>query len=447
MLAIAIPLILSNSSWSIQSFINRIFLSWHSPVSLAAAMPASMLNYSIMSIFGQTAAYVSTFTAQYHGSGQDSRAGKMIWQAFIIAIIGALINFALIPASPSIFRWIGHDLPVCNAEIDFFRILCLGAFPSVAASAMSGMLSGLGKTRIVMWIALFAVMINIAGDYLLIFGNLGFPALGIAGAGWSSVIAHAFQACAFVCIVLSPSFRRKYGTGDFKPDLTLFKNLIRYGLPSGAQVFIDITAFTIFILLVGRLGMDQLAATNVAININMLAFLPMIGLGIAVSVLVGQALGRDDAALAKYSVKSAFTLTIVYMILVALLFLIFPGVFLAPFRPDNDPAAYERISKISVILLRFVAVYTLFDAFNIIFSSAIKGAGDTKFVMYMILCLSLSVMVIPIYLSVTWLNASVYVCWTFLSLYAIVLGISFYLRYRKGKWQNMRVISIRKTAV
>ena len=99
-----------------------------------------------------------------------------------------------------------------------------------------------------------------------------------------------------------------------------------------------------------------------------------------------------------------------------------------------------NIKNIAHILLRFIAVYTLFDALNIIFSSAIKGAGDTRFVMYMILALSITFFITPLYAAITWFNASIYVCWAIASIYVALLGISFYLRYRHGKWQNMRVI-------
>jgi multidrug resistance protein, MATE family len=439
-LVLAIPLILSTGSTSVHAFISRIFLTWHSPVSLAASMPAGMFNFAIMSIFINTAGYAGTFVAQYYGAGQHHKIGPILWQAGIVALIGAAINIALVPLAPGIFNWVGHDPAVRDSEIIYFQVLCVSAFPSIMASAFSGMLSGLGKTRIIMWIMLSSTLVNILGDYVLIFGNWNFPALGIAGAGWASVIAFCFQITAFSFIIFSSPFRKKYKTSKIKPNFVLFSRLIRFGLPSGVQFFIDMAGFTAFILLVGRLGRDQLAATNLAININMLAFMPMIGIGITISVLVAQALGRNKPDLAKYSVRSAFDLTFLYMVIIAFLFIAVPGVFLAPFQTKSDPASFINIKNIAHILLRFIAVYTLFDALNIIFSSAIKGAGDTRFVMYMILALSISIFIIPLYTAITWFNASIYVCWAIASVYVALLGIAFYLRYRHGKWQNMRVI-------
>ncbi len=218
--------------------------------------------------------------------------------------------------------------------------------------------------------------------------------------------------------------------------------MLKFGLPSGVQFFIDMAGFTGFILLVGRLGRNELAASNLAFNVNTIAFMPMIGIGITVSVLVGQALGRNDPRLARASVRSAFTLTALYMITVAVLFIAVPRLFLLPFAAASDPAQFRAIADLAVTLLRFVALYTLFDAGNIIFSSAIKGAGDTRFVMWMILCLSLGILVVPSFIAITWLSAGVYACWALASAYVICLAIAFFLRYRKGKWERMRVIEM-----
>ncbi len=325
-LVMAIPLILSTGSWSLQGFINRMFLVWHSPESLAAAMPAGMVNYAILSIFIATAGYVSTFVAQYHGAGQDGRVGGVLWQSVPIALFAGLVNLALIPAAPVFFRWVGHVPAVQAEEVTLFRILCIGALPVVMASAFSGMLSGLGRTRPVMVVTLAATGINVLLDYLLIFGRAGLPEMGIAGAGWASVTAGCVQLIAYAAIVFGARYRRPYRTLNWRPDRAAFWALLRFGLPSGVQFFIDMAGFTGFILLVGRLGRNELAATNLAFNVNTIAFMPMIGIGITVSVLVGQALGRNDPELARASVRSAFDMTLIYMGTVAALFFLVPGV-------------------------------------------------------------------------------------------------------------------------
>ena len=113
-----------------------MFLTWHSSDSVAASMPAGMLNFAIMSMFMNTAGYVSTFVAQYHGAGQDERVGRVMWQALSIAVIGAVINLSLVPGAPVFFRWVGHDPAVQIEEVAFFTVLCLGVFPAVMSTAL-----------------------------------------------------------------------------------------------------------------------------------------------------------------------------------------------------------------------------------------------------------------------------------------------------------------------
>ncbi len=215
---------------------------------------------------------------------------------------------------------------------------------------------------------------------------------------------------------------------------------MHFGFPSGFQFFLDMIGFSIFLLLLGRLGTINLAATNIAFNINTLAFMPMIGFGIAVSILVGQSIGKNRPDLAERSTYSGFHLTFIYMSTIALLYVVIPDVFLKPFATKSDPQTFEQILQIARVLLRFVAVYSIFDTLNIIFASAIKGAGDTRFVVRMIVILSLFLLVIPTYIALVIFHKDIYTAWIIASLYFSVLAIAFLLRFLQGKWKTMRVI-------
>ena len=132
------------------------------------------------------------------------------------------------------------------------------------------------------------------------------PELGIRGAAWATVFSHLLGAVLFLILIFRGKFRRKYHTlRAWRFEIGLFRRLMRFGLPNGLQVFLEVLSFSLFILLVGRLGEVPLAATNLAFNINTLAFLPMLGLGIAVSTLVGRYLGQNRAELAERSTYSA----------------------------------------------------------------------------------------------------------------------------------------------
>jgi len=440
-LTIAIPLILSTGAWSIQHFVDRMFLSWYSVETIAAAMPAGILNFSIMSLFIGTATYVSTFVAQYYGAGRYHRIGPALWQGVYVSIIGGLVLLLIMPFARPIFSLVGHDSLVQRHEIVYFQILCLGGAPFIASSAISGFFAGMGRPWPVMWVNTSSTAVNLIMDYALIFGRWGFPELGIKGAGLATVLSGVFSFLVYAFLCASKANNRTYHTlKGWRPEKNLFLRLVRFGLPSGVQFFLEMMGFTIFILLVGRMGITSLAATNIAFNINTIAFMPMIGCGIAVSVLVGQYLGKERPELAQRSVYSGFHMTFVYMSTIAAAYVLTPDIFLAPFAAKADPQGFAEIYGMSVILLRFVALYSVFDTMNMIFASAIKGAGDTRFVMYAIMILTAFVLIIPTYLAIVILGYGLMVSWTFASAYVIILGFTFYFRFLGGKWKTMRVI-------
>jgi len=343
-----------------------------------------------------TAGYVSTFVAQYYGSGRYERIGPILWQGLYVAMIGGIIHLVPVPLAGPIFRFVGHEPLVQQDEITYFQVLCLGAAPAIASSSMSGFFGGRGKTWPIMWVSILATAVNLVADYALIFGKWGLPELGIKGAGIATVISACFSFLVYLILLFHPRHERRYHTlRGWRFESSLFLQLMHFGFPSGAQFFLDMAGFTAFILLVGRLGITQLAATNIAFNINTLAFMPMIGFGMAVSALVGQYLEKNRPDLAERSVYSSFHLTFLYMASIAAAYVLVPDVFVSPFSSQADPAFFIPIRRIAPILLRFVAVYSLFDTLNIIFSSAIKGAGDTRFVMFMIAIVTSVGLVIP----------------------------------------------------
>jgi MATE family multidrug resistance protein len=447
-LGIALPLIVSTGTWSVQHFVDRMFLTWYSPEAIAAAMPAGILSFTITCIFIGSASYVGTFVAQYYGAKQYERCGPSLWQGIYIALIGGVVMVMLIPLAGLLFRSIGHAPEIQECERVYFKILCLGAAPVIASSAVSAFLSGLGRTRPVMWVNIFVTLVNLILDWLLIFGHWGLPEMGIAGAGIATVSALCFNILVYFILISHSSYSKKYATiKGWRFDRQLFARLVRFGFPSGVHFFIDIAGFTVFILLIGRLGIVSLAATNIAFNISTLAFMPMIGMGIAISVLVGKRLGENRPEVAERATYSTFHLTFVYMTIIALFYVVWPDLFMAPFAAQSDSTQFAPIRELTVVLLRFVALYSIFDAMNIIFASAIKGAGDTRFVMSTIVALSISVLILPSYAAIVYLSMGIYGGWAFVTAYIIVLGTVFFFRFLGGKWKSMRVIEPGAVAV
>ena len=440
-LKIAFPLIMSTGAWSIQHFIDRMFLSWYSPEAIAASMPAGILNFTILSLFIGTASYVNTFVAQYNGAKQYSRIGASVWQGFYFSFFALATMLVFMQFADRIFQLAGHAPEVQELESQYFTIICAGGLFPVASAALSGFFSGRGSTWTVMWVNITATVTNIIFDYLLIFGNFGFPHLGIRGAAIATVFSGFVSFSLFFYLMLRPAFRQKYGTWvGRKFDRDLFRRLVNFGFPNGVQYFLEMMAFTMFIFLVGRIGKIELAATNISFNINMLAFMPMLGAGIGISVLVGNRLGENNPKLAERSAWSASHITFLYMTTISVFYLLTPNLFLKPFGLQAETESFQQIRDYGVILLRFIAFYSIFDAMNIVFSSAVKGAGDTKFVMRVSIIFSWIVMVVPTFLAVIVFNSGLFVVWTFATAYIILISFIFLFRFLGGKWKSMRVI-------
>ena len=425
-----------------------MFLSWHSPDALAAAMPASILSFTLISIFMGTAGYSNTFIAQYMGAKRPWRVGPSMWQGIYIALLGGMVIAMLSFAARPIFEFIGHDPSVRRLEIDYWRILTIGSIFPLLKMTVSSFFSGRGRTYPIMWANFASTLINIALNYCLIFGNLGCPSMGIIGAGISTVISEMCGLIILASLIFRPKHELLFKTiSGFPIDKELLLRLLRYGAPNGIQFFLDIAAFSAFILIVGRIGASQLAATNIALNISMLGFMPMIGLGITVSVLVGQSLGSNRPDMADRSTISALQMSTVYMSSLAILFLALPDIFIYPFSAGADPFEFEMIRSHAIVAVRFVGAWSLFDSVGIITSACLKGAGDTSYVMKTIAILSLILLVLPTYLAVEVLSLDLTTAWTIGIFYIVALGAAYGTRFRGGKWKSMRVIEREQSSI
>jgi len=440
-LIVAFPLILSSGSWALQNFVDRMFLSWYSSDAIAAAMPAGILNFTLMSFFIGTAGYVTTFVAHYYGAKRPDRIGAVVWQGVYLSVTGGIIIMLTMPFADLFFSSVGHPAGVARCEAQYYFWLCLGAVPAITASALSGFFSGLGRTWPVMWINMTQTAINLIGDYILIFGHFGFPEMGIRGAAIATSLSAFFSCTMFSILIFTGKNNDKYRTRDnWRFNRKLIMRIIRFGVPSGTQFCLDTAGFAAFLIFVGSLGSIPLAASNISFSINTLAFMPMIGVGIAVSILVGQNMGAGNTRSAAYAAWSGYHITFIYMLLIAVMYMAAPRVLLGPFLSAGSYESAGEIMNVAAVLLRFVAVYTIFDSMNVIFGSALKGAGDTKFVMITNVLLTSCVLVIPSFIMIRYFNVSIFSAWFVAAAYISILGLIFLLRFMSGRWKTMRVI-------
>ena len=439
-LAISIPLILSTASMSIQRFVDRVFLSHYSQEALAAVTPAGLATFTVMCLFLGTASYTTTFVAQYTGAGEPKRAGAAVWQAVYFSLFSMILLWTLYPFAPALFKLLGHSPAIRELEITYFQVLILGAGIPVISSSLAGFFAGKGETKIVMWANILTTITNIILDYGLIFGNFGFPELGIKGAAIATVISSGVALCLYLIIFLSRKNDQKNATRTARFNPELFKRLMRYGFPSGLQFFFDLLGFTTFVILVGRIGEIELIASNIAFSINLLSFMPMMGFSIGTSSLVGQALGMNKPSMAEKSTMSALHLTMTYMAVIAFIFVFFPDPLLNLFRPDNSGENFGMVIHTSRVLLKFAAAFCLFDTFFLVLVAALKGAGDTQYIMKSMIFFSCVLLIIPSYIVVEVLHLGLYSAWSVITFYICFLGMYFLRRYRKGLWKTMRVI-------
>jgi len=441
-LKIAVPLIISTGAWALQNFINRIFLAWHSQDAYAASLPAGLLNFTIISIFMGTITYIDVFISQYNGNKSYDKIGSAMWQSIYLGFAAAVMMFVISLFSHPIFNLFGHSPEVVVEEIKYFRILCWGTLPLFVSYGLTGFFAGREKTAVVLLVNVIGIIINTIADYILIFGKLGFPALGIEGAAISSILSSIVMVLAFSLLIAGNKQHKIYRMGNLKPDFNFMKRLFRFGFPNGVQFFFDMAAFTFFVIIMGSLGKEIQSATNIVMNINQLIFMPLVGCAITTSIMVGTYLGANKPELAQKSVKTALKAVYFYIVIVLALIVIVPNLFISPFAGGAEKDLVKQIYPLIVECLRFVAIYTLFDPSNVIFSAAIKGAGDTAFVMKALGSLAIFLAGIPIYLAVRVFNFGFFTGWTIFVVYVISLALVFFLRYRSGKWKKMRVIEM-----
>ncbi len=446
-LTISMPLVLSMMSNTVMAFTDRLFLGWYSITAISAAMPAFMAVFVFQSFFMGVGEYLNVFVAQYTGSGQSRKVGAIIWQGIYFALAAWVMMACLYFAAPFIFSLAGHPAAVREQEMIYFRILSMGSGFVLLAVSLSGFYSGRGLTRVLMFVHMTGALVNIPLDYVLINGlRMGdtvlVPEMGIAGAAYATVFGGMLIAVILSILVFRKKNEQCFALrSDWRLRPRLFGRFFKFGLPSGLQFCLDILAVACFAFMVGRLGEYELAATNIVFSLHTVIFLPMVGMHVGVSVLTGQAIGRERPQEARLVARSALELTLLYVVVIGIFFMIFPDHLVLLFKTkDWTVDQFAPILSMGIVLLRFLVFFTLFDALTMIYAGVLKGAGDIFYVMRVIGVCAICVLALPSWIGVSFLGFGVYAAWTVLTVYACSLGLWFYWRFRQGGWMDKSVI-------
>jgi MATE family multidrug resistance protein len=438
-LRLAVPLIITSAFFTVQNFCDRMFLAWYSPAALQAAVPAGILFFTLVCGFMSTAAFANSLVAQYYGSGDLRSCSRSVAQAILLALASFPLILLLIPAGRWMLSLSGHAPDVMAAEKTYLTILLAGGLFLPLSSAVGSFFSGRGLTKVIMLCALLGTGVNLVLNWLLIFGEGPFPEMGIAGAAVASVISGFVSPLIMLGLYFSKKNDRLYNTRRlFYFDAPLFRRLLKFGIPSGVHMALDIGAFSLFVLLVGRLGDTALMAANIALSVNMIAFMPSVGIGQATGTLVGQHLGRRDLDGARKAGWRAVHVGWFYTVFAALTFILMPEVYIRLFARGDVP--FDGIFHLTRILLLFASGWGLMDSTNLILSGALRGAGDTHFVMWYETSMAWLFFAAGELLIVPVLKLGVIAAWAWALVYICLLAVGMIARFRCKRWQKIELI-------
>lgn len=443
LLALALPMVLSRATQAVITFCDVLMVAHLGPPAIAASSTGGFNVFLFMILPMGTVFIVQSFVAQLVGAGDRDATPRYAWYGLLIAGIAGVIGLALIPAIEPLLELAEFGPAVREQMASYMTIRLLAVAAVVGVEVIGNWYGGLGNTWMALVASVIAMTANLIGNWLLIDGNLGAPALGVAGAATASVIgsvlAFAFLLVAFwrrwgMAIGGAPAPARGHG----RLSLRELGRVVRFGLPNGLNWFGEFAAFQLFVNAVfATLGDETLAALNVVIAINSVAFMPAFGLASAGAILAGQAIGRGDKDAVWPQVKVTIGVAAVWMCTIGVGYLVFPADLLRLFDSAHATPAFLAVG---VTMLLISAAWQLFDAIGITLSETLRAAGDTTWTAAARLVLGWLVFVPGAYLVVeVWGGGPVGAMLCLVGYLAILAGMFAY-RFWTGRWRDIELI-------
>ena len=431
---IAYPAVLTMISQTVMSFTDAVMVGRLGAVELAGVGLAGTLVWGLYSFFNGLVNGVNTFVAQDYGAKRYRDIGPMTWQGVYFALLSGIILLVLSSHSSDFFRLLGPDENVQSVGSAYLKIRMRGGLFIILWMCFSAFMRGLGDTRTPLKITVVANVINIFGDYVLIFGKFGFPKLGTEGAAIATIFANGVGAVIFFMIFLSRRNAAEYGTrSGWRPRLQSMRRLSVVGGPIGLQWLLDMGSFIFFSALIGRIGTVELAASEATIRLLSLSFMPVYGVSIAATTLVGQYIGSEELHFAVKSGNSALRLGFLYTIFIALVFIAIPDRLVSVINSNPD------VIRIGAKIIRLVAVFQVFDGLGIVSNGCLRGAGDTRWAMYIGVGYAWLLFVPLAYIAGFVLKGGALGAWAGATIYIIALGLTFFFRFRSGRWRAIKI--------
>jgi MATE family multidrug resistance protein len=431
--ALALPLVLSQLSRTAMGVIDSAMVGRLGPTELAAVGYGGIWMWTALCAFLGTATGVQTFVSQAHGAGRTQEAAGWTWQALysVAPVAGlGLAGFGL--AAPTFFRVLGPSPELQGLTAAYVGMRSLGAGGLAAAMVMASYFRGLGDTRTPLAAIVAANLVNVVLDYGLIFGRLGLPEWGVAGAGAATAIAEWLYA-----VFLALAFRRRLRTGGVtrvpRPDLGAVRRFARTAVPIGGQWVLEMLSFAFFSTLVARMGVTAMAATQALLMLLSLSFMQAVGISIAATTLVGRYVGAGNLDAVERSHRSAVKLGLGLGVTIALLFLAIPEALLRIFTDDADVLALARP------LLALGAAFQLLDALGIVSGGSLRGAGDTRWPFVVETAFAWLFFLPLAWLLGIGLEGGLLGAWIAGSLWVGLISLVLLRRFGSGAWRTIRI--------
>ena len=428
-LRLALPLVFAEIGWMSMAIVDTMMVGRlpNSAVAIGAVSLGSILVHLLALFGGGLLVGLDTLVSQSFGAGEREDCHRSL-------LHGIYISFALAPLLMAPVWFFGpllrgmHIAPdVIALAVPYSKALAWGTLPLLLYSAVRRCMQAMNIVKPIAFALISANLINAAGNWILIYGKLGAPAMGAVGSGWSTAWSRIYLAAVLLGYLFW--YDHKHHTRllhtPIEPELRRIRRLLALGLPTAMQMTLEIGVFALVTALIGRLGAVALASHQLALNTVSLTYMVPLGVSSAAAVRVGQAIGRKDPAGAGDAGSTAIFLGAAFMTLASVVLLVFPRWIARAFTPD------EAIIHSTIILLAAGAAFQLFDGIQTVATGALRGLGDTRTPM---LCHFTAYWVIGLPLG-AWLcfrlGWGAFGLWAGLSLALILIGIVLLAVWRK----------------
>jgi MATE family multidrug resistance protein len=434
LMRLSLPMMVSQGAFAVMIFTDRWFLSQIDSTHIAAALGGGVASFFTFSLFMGVITYANALVAQYFGAGELGKCSRVVTQGVIMAVccvpflaIGALLVGQL-------FDKMGHDPLQVELEKVYFYILMSGSFFTLVKACVACYFSGIGRTKVVMIGDVLGVLLNIPLTWVLVFGKFGMPEMGIAGAAVSTVIASVFSIGLFLLFYFGRRNREQFRVLEsFHFDMAIIKRYLRLGTPSGMEAFLNTATFNLFLLMFQSYGIAQGAAMAIVFNWDMLSFVPMIGLNIGVMSMIGRFVGAGDMAKANQVISSGFIVALSYSGLLAVVFLVFRVPLVEVFASPGED--FTRIRDLASQMMIGLTSYMVADAIIIITGGALRGAGDTRWLMITSISIHVLMLIAQYFIIMVFDYGPLASWWAFVAM-IISLALIYLWRLHGGVWRE-----------